>query len=232
MNLRPHTTVILAMTADGKIADRASSPARFGSAIDKAHLESQVSLADGVIFGAGTLRAYGTSLPITNPQLIKSRKNRSQSWQPFHIVVSASGKINSQLKFFQQPIPRWLLTTEEGSVLWQNNDLWQRILIGKVDPDPSSFIWDKILSQLLSFGINKLAVLGGGNLVASLLAINAVDEIWLTVCPVIFGGFDAPTPVTGMGWLQSQGIKLHLLEVKQVEQEIFLHYGVSSIYRD
>ena len=32
--------VILAMTADGKIADRKRSPARFGSAADKAHLDA------------------------------------------------------------------------------------------------------------------------------------------------------------------------------------------------
>ena len=38
MQHRPHTTVVMAMSADGKIADVRRSPARFGSLADKAHL--------------------------------------------------------------------------------------------------------------------------------------------------------------------------------------------------
>ena len=121
MNFRPQTTVILAMTADGKIADKARSPARFGSNRDKTHLETQISLVDGVIFGAGTLRAYGTSLPITDQELIEARQKRRQNKQPIHIVVSASGKIDAQSKFFQQPIPRWLLTTSENIAIFAKN---------------------------------------------------------------------------------------------------------------
>lgn len=222
-NSRPQTTVILGMSADGKIADRKSSAARFGSVADKTHLEEQISLVDGVIFGAGTLRAYGTSLPITNPQLIQSRKKLQKSSQPIHIVVSASGKVDSQLRFFQQPIPRWLLTTPEGSSYWQQN-CFHRLLIGNTDS--SGFIWQDILQNLKSYGMDKLAILGGGKLVASLLEINAIDELWLTVCPLILGGTTSPTPVAGQGWLQSEAVKLDLLEIKQVEQEVFLHYRV------
>lgn len=226
MNHRPHTTVILAITADGKIADRIRSPARFGSATDKTHLEAQISLVDGVIFGAGTLRAYGTSLPIANSNLIQFRYKQGQAPQPVHIIVSGSGKIDSKLKFFQQPIPRWLLTTQEGSLLWQNSHLFDRILVEEIERNNSSFDWERVFTQLLSLNIHKLAILGGGELVASLLAINAIDEIWLTVCPVIFGGINAPTPVEGTGWLQSESIKLDLLEVKQSDREVFLHYKV------
>lgn len=225
MNHRPHTTTILAITADGKIADYTRSAARFSSATDKAHLESQISLVDGVIFGAGTLRAYGTSLPICNTQLKQLRLNRGQNPQPIHLVVSASGSIASGLKFFEQPIPRWLLTTQENSQLWHNDSLFDRIIVGKTDAD-SNFEWSEILSQLKDLRMQKLAILGGGELVASLLAIEAIDEIWLTVCPVIFGGVTAPTPVAGTGWLQSASIKLNLLEVKHIDGEVFLHYRV------
>ena len=226
MKQLPHTTLILAITADGKIADKTYAAARFGSSQDKAHLEKQVSLVDGVIFGAGTLRAYGTSLPINNSELIKERIKRNQSWQPIHIVASASGKIAPDLKFFQQPIPRWLLTTKIGHDLWQDRRFFERIIVAETEGDKSKYLWQPILTRLFDFGIKKLGILGGGELTASLLATDAVDEIWLTVCPVIFGGVNAPTPVGGIGWLQSQGIKLNLLEVKQVEQEVFLHYQV------
>ena len=220
----PQTTVILAMTADGKIADRIKNPARFGSNADQAHLEAQIALVDGVMFGAGTLRAYGSSLPITDPHLLWQRQEQIKSLQPVHLVVSASGNLNPQERFFQQPIPRWLLTTETGAVLWQDKQRFERVLIGKLLKEYNSFDWQKILPQFKQLGIEKLAVLGGGELVASLLSLDLIDELWLTVCPIIFGGKNAPTPVEGIGFLQSQGKKLQLLEVKQIDQEIFLHY--------
>ena len=52
------------------------NPARFSSSADLAHLEAQISLCDAIIFGANTLRAYGTSLAIKNPQLLEQRKQK------------------------------------------------------------------------------------------------------------------------------------------------------------
>ena len=228
---RPQTTIILAMTADGKIADRIKNPARFGSNADKAHLEAQIALVDGVIFGAGTLRAYGSSLPITNLNLLQQRQETNKPLQPVHIVVSASGNLNHQDRFFQQLIPRWLLTTETGAVAWQDNQRFERVIIGKLLKNNNSFDWQEILAELKQLGIENLAILGGGELVASLLSLDLIDELWLTVCPIIFGGKNAPTPVEGIGFLQSQGKKLRLLEVKQIEREIFLHYKLLKANR-
>jgi 5-amino-6-(5-phosphoribosylamino)uracil reductase len=227
MNNRPQTTAILAMTADGKIADYQRSPARFGSTNDKIHLEKQVSLVDGVLFGANTLRAYGTTISISDPKLLQTRLERSQQSQPVQIVVSASGNLDSKWRFFQQPIPRWLLTLPSGAKLWREQKEFERILIIQGTKETQSSInWISTFVQLKQLGLNKLAILGGGELVASLLAENLIDDFWLTICPVIFGGKNSPTPVEGMGFLQSQGKKLRLLEVQQLEQELFVHYRV------
>jgi len=218
---RPQTRVVLAMTADGKIADEARSPARFGSAIDKSHLEKQICLVDGVIFGAGTLRAYGTSLPISDPLLLANRAKLKLPPQPIHIVCSASGNLNPQLRFFSQPIPRCLVTTSRGAKLWQNKKhYFDRILISdRVD-------WIEIFARLIELGINKLAILGGGELVASLVALDLVDEIYLTICPLILGGANAPTPVEGIGLSAKTAKRLELVGIEQVESEVFLQYRV------
>nr|WP_041620104.1 RibD family protein [Stanieria cyanosphaera] len=222
-NYRPETTVILAMSADGKISDYQRSPARFGSPQDKVHLEEQVALVDAVLFGAGTLRAYGTTLPVTNPQLLQQRQQQHLRDQPIQIVVSASGNFSSQLRFFSQPIPRWLITTAEAAKLWQQRQQFEQILVTDlIQLNP----WQTIFKQLKKLGINRLAILGGGELVASLLKENLIDQLWLTVCPVIFGGKDAPTPVEGKGFLAAQATNLELISVKQIEQEVFLHYRV------
>jgi 5-amino-6-(5-phosphoribosylamino)uracil reductase len=218
------TTVILAMTADGKIADYQHAAARFGSVHDQHHLEQQISLADGVLFGAGTLRAYGKK------RLGSAYASRSQSPQPIQIVVSASGDLDPQMRFFQQPIPRWLITLPGNVDKWQNKPEFERIIIAPVRAGENGLLinWLATFQQLSDLGIQKLAILGGGELVAALFDEDLIDELWLTICPIIFGGKFAPTPVGGTGFIQSQGKKLQLLEVKQIEQELFLHYSVSS----
>jgi riboflavin-specific deaminase-like protein len=211
------------MSADGKIADKTRSRTTFSSEHDQKHLEYQVSLADAVLFGAGTLRAYGTTRSVVDPHLKHARKQRQQPSQPVQIVVSASGNLDPKMRFFRQPVPRWLLTTSDGAKLWDKYpDQFERILIAQMQN--GSFDWLTVFNQLQELGLQRLAILGGGQLVASLLALNLVNEIWLTVCPVIVGGESAPTPVEGEGFFSKNALNLELLNAETKGQEIFLHY--------
>lgn len=218
---RPHTTVILAMSADGKIADVARSPARFGSAQDKAHLERQIAQADGVLFGAGTLRAYGTTLSISTPALQQQRQQQGKPIQPIQIVCSASATLDPQWRFFEQPVPRWLLTTPEAAHPWQARPEFAQVWTADVTSE--GIVWPPVLHQWYQAGIHHLAVLGGSELVAALFAQDCIDELWLTVCPLVLGG-PAPTPVAGSGWPEALAPRLQLLSVHTEGEEVFLHY--------
>lgn len=234
---RPHTTVVLAMSADGKIGDFRRSPARFGSRVDKAHLEKQIAACDAVLFGAGTLRAYGTTLTISDPTLVQLRAQEGKSPQPVYIVTTHSANLNPEIKFFKQPVRRWLLTTTTGAVSWKERLRTLPSMGTKAQECPPEFEQILVfetptreidisaaLKHLATLHITRLLVLGGGELVASLLALDLIDELWLTVCPLILGGNTAPTPVDGKGFLPDLAPKLQLLEVHAVEQEVFLHY--------
>lgn len=222
MQDRPHTIVILAMSADGKISDVTRSPARFGSKTDKAHLEEQIALADAVIFGAGTLRAYGTTITVSHPQLLQQRDRAGKPPQPIQIVITHSAHLNPEIRFFRQKISRWLLTTSRGALFWKQRSDFEQILVfekptGEIDIEAG-------LEHLKNLGIKRLAVLGGGELVSSMLKTDLIDEFWLTICPLIIGGAAAPTPVEGDGFLPDLAPRLQLLEVRTIEQEVFLHY--------
>ncbi|MGI0491131.1 RibD family protein [Alkalinema pantanalense CENA528] len=225
------TTVVLAMTADGKIADRDRTAARFGSPQDQWHLQQQVALADAVLFGAGTLRAYGTTLTVHHPDLQAQRLSQGKPEQPIQMVCSRQAVFDPTWRFFSQPIPRWLLTTARGAIAWQNHSAFDRVVIVPERQDPAQandqpWDWLTIFQQFSQEGIDRLAVLGGGELVGSLFAADLVNELWLTVCPLILGGTAAPSPVAGAGFLAKQAPRLKLLAVKPVEQEVFLHYRV------
>ena len=219
---RPYATVILAISADGKIADKVRSPARFGSANDKAHLEQQVAANDAVLFGNGTLQAYGTTMRVISPEFLKQRELAGKPPQPVQIVCSRSHQFDPNLRFFQQPVPRWLLTVKNVDTV--NDCKFDRTIHTKTTD--GEIDWIDAFQQLANLGIQRLAILGGGKLVASVLAAGLIDELWLTVCPLILGGADAPTPVEGEGFLADVAPKLELLAVKQVGQEVFLHYKV------
>jgi 5-amino-6-(5-phosphoribosylamino)uracil reductase len=220
--LRPQMTVVLAMSADGKIADAWRSPARFGSMADRTHLETQIAQVDGVLFGAGTLRAYGTTLRVTTPTLLQQRQQQGKPPQPIHLVCSQSADLNPDARFFQQAVPRWLLTTLAGAEAWGDRPEFDQILVaftaeGKLD-------WVNTLHQIAALGLETMVVAGGGKLIASLLALDLIDELWLTVCPVILGGAQAPTPVEGSGFPSNLAPRLELLSSETVDQEVFLHY--------
>ncbi|MEO0458661.1 MAG: RibD family protein [Cyanobacteria bacterium P01_A01_bin.114] len=217
------------MSADGKIGDAHRSAARFGSVEDRRHLEARVAQADATLFGAGTLRAYGTTLPVSDRTLQQQRNQRNQPVQPVQIVCSASGELDHSWRFFSQPIPRWLLTTPDGAIPWQDSGQFEQILISAISSgsniqDTATFEWPMILAQLKQLGIAHLLVMGGGELMAALLTVNAIDELFLTVCPLLLGGKTAPTPVDGRGFLSMNAPKLELVSVDRRGDEVFLHY--------
>ncbi len=221
MNKRSQTTVVLAMSADGKIADRSRQAARFGSAIDQAHLESQVAQADGVLFGTGMLQAYGTTMPVRQPELLAQRRLARKPDQPVQILCSRRGQFQSEWRFFQQAIPRWLLVAEGAEVD-------ESLPFDRIFRYSEAIVWPEILKQLAELGLTKIVVLGGAELVGTLLEANCLDYLWLTVCPVLIGGRDAPTPIDGKGLSYLQMPQLELLESQIIGSEIFLHYQVKG----
>lgn len=244
---RPYITVVLAMSADGKITDSQRSAARFPSAADKAHLERQVAKADATLVGAGTLRAYGTTLLVTDSELIAARQEQQQAEQPIQIICSATGNLDPRWRFFQQPIPRWLLTTPTGEAVWfackyntegvmSNGDSQaeggaERTFFDHRLVADAPFNWSIIMQELrvpttARSPVNNLVVMGGGELVASLLAESFVDELYLTVCPLLIGGKNAPTPVEGLGFTLPETPQLKLQSARTEGNEVFLHYSL------
>lgn len=222
---RPRTIVVLAMSADGKISDAARSHPRFGSQQDFDHLEQQVALADAVLFGAATLKAGGTAMRVLKPELIAQRLASGKPEQPIQIVCTRTGNIDPTLKFFQQPIPRYLLTTITGAQRWKDEPGFDHVLSATEE----NIDWHQAFTVLHQHHIKTIAVLGGGEVVAALLEADLIDELHLTVCPLLLGSKDAPNPVEGAGFSQENAPRLELLSVRQVEQELFLHYKVKHL---
>jgi Pyrimidine reductase, riboflavin biosynthesis len=75
-------------------------------------------------------------------------------------------------------------------------------------------------------GLKKIIVEGGGEINWSVLKLGLVNELVVTISPVVIGGRDAKTLVEGKGFTNiSDGIKMKLSnKIIQNENEIVLFY--------
>jgi 5-amino-6-(5-phosphoribosylamino)uracil reductase len=224
MTTRPHVEVVLAMSADGRIADAMRSSTRIGSSHDLSHLYRRLRGADAVLFGAETLRAVGYGMLIRDHDLVAERVRAQRAQQPVQIVVSRSCKFPMSLPFFGEAgSSRWLLTPNQATQVAGGFDRLIRSAgrDGEID-------WQAALGTLAELGVRSLAVLGGGEVVSSLLHSGLVDDLRLTICPLLIGGVGAPTPMDGLPRPISEAVDLELVSAQQVDAEVYLWYHVKA----
>jgi riboflavin-specific deaminase-like protein len=87
----------------------------------------------------------------------------------------------------------------------------------------------RLLAKLHANGVNRVLLEGGGRLNWSMLNNGLVDEVMVTVAPIIVGGEKATTLVEGIGTRKiNGGIKLSLKNTERNGDELVLHYDVRN----
>ncbi len=83
----------------------------------------------------------------------------------------------------------------------------------------------RMLQQLRSeYGVRRVACEGGAELFRSLLELQLVDRLNLTIAPYIFGGKGAPT-LTGRGSdFLPASVRCSLVQMRIVGEECFAEY--------
>ncbi|MBC1262163.1 riboflavin biosynthesis protein RibD [Synechococcus sp. BSF8S] len=170
----PRLRLVLAVSLDGRLAPAKGGAAKLGGAGDRASLEEALAWADGCLVGAATLRLHRRTCLIHCPELLERRRLEQRPPQPLALVVSRGRGLEPGLPFFSQPLERWLLSPGQ---LQQGFDA--HVPLGD---------WRDCLAELAARGLHRLVVLGGTGLASALLAEGLVQELQLTVCPLLLGG--------------------------------------------
>ena len=84
------------------------------------------------------------------------------------------------------------------------------------------------LERLAARGCRSVLIEGGGDFIFRCLAAGHLDEMFVTVCPLVIGGVGAPTPADGPGFEADDLRRLRLVSARHHDQEVFLHYKVES----
>jgi 5-amino-6-(5-phosphoribosylamino)uracil reductase len=208
--------LVLAISLDGRLAPAEGGAAQLGGPGDRRRLEEALAWADAVLMGAQTLRLHGCSCLIHAEDLIENRRRLGLSSQPPVVVWSRRGQISADLPFFRQPFERWLLKAEEPATDPPAAAEGFRHILPFED-------WPRALATLGALGVERVAVLGGAQLAAALVAAKLLDELQLTLCPTLLGGPNVWLPADA--W-SDPSMRWALMEHQQLEGgEQLLHYG-------
>ncbi len=169
---------MLAVSLDGRLAPPAGGAAQLGGAGDRRALEEALAWADACLIGARTLRLHGCTCLIRRPELLEQRRRDGRPEQPLAVVVSRSGRLDPALPFFSQPLRRGLLAPplQPGTPAPGFESRWS---LGS---------WPGALAALAASGLDRIVLLGGAQLAGSLLALDLVSDLQLTLCPLLLGG--------------------------------------------
>lgn len=202
-----------AISLDGRINTRERRFAFFGTARDHARMSRLRADADAVLVGGATFRNWPhAALPD------EADRGRLRG-RPWNVVVSRSLDLPLAADFFAEAAIRPLLLTRAAAPRGESPPAEIEAWDGEGDlPVP----W--ILEQLARRGVERLLVEAGGDLLFQFLAAGAIDEMYLTLCPLVVGG-EAPSLAGGSGFDLAGAPRMRLVSAEPEGDEVFLHYA-------
>ena len=204
-----------AISLDGRINTRERRFAFFGSGRDHARMSSLRAEADAVLVGGATFRNW------PHPSLPDVDDRARLRGRPWNVVVTRTLEVPVTAEFLGETAIRPLFLTRAAALRHDfpaEAEGWG----GEGSPPVN---W--IIEQLARRGVESLLVEAGGDLLFQFLAADAIDEMHVTLCPLVVGG-TAPSLVDGPGFDLADLRRLRLLAAEQEGDEVFLHYAATK----
>ena len=206
-----------AMSIDGKISTRKNDSA-ISSKLDLVRVHKLRSTVDGIVIGISTV--------LKDDPMLNVRYSTTGTKNPARIIIDSKARIplNSRIIESSNKIQTIIAVTHDASSrkIKELQKKGAQVLVygnGKVN-------LRNLFKQLEKMGLKKIIVEGGGEINWSVLKLGLVDELVVTISPVVIGGRDAITLVEGKGFTNiSDGIKMELSnKIIQNKNEIVLFY--------
>jgi riboflavin biosynthesis pyrimidine reductase len=204
-------------TVDGRAAVDGRSVA-LGHPADRALLRELRAGADAILVGTGTLAAEGYAALLDD----EARERRAGEGRPPHpLVVTVSRRL-------RLPVEEAPIFAEEGTPILAFGE------VGAAEPPavraglevvrlPAPLSLAAVLAALRARGVKGILCEGGPSLLRRLVAEGLLDDLCLTVAPLLAAG-GAPTILEGDGLPGPP--RLTLRDVHRADEHLFLHYGL------
>ncbi|MEX0784805.1 MAG: dihydrofolate reductase family protein [Dehalococcoidia bacterium] len=222
---RPYVLMNMVASVDGKVVIEETEQG-IGSKVDQRLMRELRVNADMVINGANTLRASGSSPRLGDTSLEELRLARGRTRSPMGATISSTGDLPLHKIFFT--------ATDFDAVVFLSDsaptDRRQAIAAtGRrvVDVSTGREVESALKIMRTDLGVRVLLVEGGPTLNAQLFELMAVDELFVTIGPVIVGGKDTITAVEGDTHFMRETVRrLKLVSAVPNEDtdEVYLRY--------
>jgi 2,5-diamino-6-(ribosylamino)-4(3H)-pyrimidinone 5'-phosphate reductase len=208
------------MTIDGKIATNIGD-STISSKQDLRRLHRLRSSVDAIIIGISTVI-------VDNPRLTV-RLVKRHGTTPVRIIVDSIGRIPLDSKILKSASKINTIVAVTRRASDERIDKIKNAGAIVIVAGTKTVDLKELFFILKKMGFNKILVEGGGELNWSILQLRIVNELMVTVAPIIIGGRTATTLVEGDGYERiSDGIKMELIKVsRQNNGEVVLYYKLS-----
>ena len=212
-----YTILNAAISIDGKLST-IRNDSEISSKLDLMRVHKLRSTVDGIVIGICTVLKDNPMLNVRYPT--KSAKN------PRRIIIDSKARIplDSRIIESSKKIQTIIAVTHKASFkkIQQLQNKGVQVLVSgnrKVNIR-------NLFQQLEKMGLKKIIVEGGGEINWSVLKLGLVNELVVTISPIVIGGRNAKTLVEGEGYTKiSDGIKMKLTKtIIQNKNEIVLFY--------
>jgi len=195
----------MVMGLDGSIAGPDGLSGSISSPTDRAVLAAIRRFADAYLVGAGTVRAERYSAVRARPEVVERRVAGGQAAAPTLAIVSASCRFDWEDAAFTGSDNRPVVLTVERSDPADRAVAarWCEVLVvgdQRVEPRAA-------LDALGERGLTRVTCEGGDTLLAEMIRAEVIDEVDLTLAPVVIA---APRPARP-GPAVLAGLRLHQL---------------------
>jgi riboflavin biosynthesis pyrimidine reductase len=157
-----------------------------GNADDKLVFDTLRLLADVIVVGAGTVRVEGYTGVRLSAEDETWRTDHGLAAQPPVAVVSAELDFDPAHPFFAQSVTRPILIVPASAPAPRRERLSEvaDVLVCGAE----SLDAPEMIAQLAARGLAQVLCEGGPHLFGSLVAVDCVDELCLTLSPKLEGG--------------------------------------------
>ncbi|MFE4515001.1 pyrimidine reductase family protein [Kitasatospora sp. NPDC056783] len=173
------------------------------------------ALSDVVLVGAETVRAEGYRPARAREEFAAARAAAGQAPAPAIAVVSRSLRLDLTAPLFTEPLVRTVVITTEDAPEERRREVAEvadLVLAGTGSVDPRVAV-----AALAGRGWTRLLTEGGPRLLGQLAAAGLLDELCLSLAPLLTGG-DAPRVLDAARMPDVQRMRL----VSLIEQKGFL----------
>lgn len=211
----PFVTVKLAMTLDGRIADRTHESKWISGEAARAEVQRMRRRADVMLVGAGTVCADNPSLVCRLPGGGKLMR----------VIVDATGRTPAKAQVYTDDAAARTIVATTPAAAASKAKGWSKYgaQVWTFAPDKSGRMsLKRLLKRLGDDGYLHVLCEGGGSLAGGLNDAGLVDEYCLFYAPAVLGDIRAVSGVAGRGFLLKQMPRMRFVDQKRVGEDVLL----------